>query len=1059
MKKRVTLFLSCLFISIGLIFAQTTVPSNGTVVDETGEPLIGVSVAVKGTTTGTITDIDGNFTLNVPSNSSVLVFSLVGMSPAEHKASTNMRITMQQDSQILDEVMVVAYGTASKKSFTGSAGVVTSKDVAKLQVSSISKALEGAVPGLQAASDGGQPGSNATLRIRGYSSLAAGNSPLIVLDGIVFDGNLNQISPQDVSSITVLKDAASAALYGSRAANGVILITTKKGNAQKGKPQVSLEIRQGMNKRGQAFYDSLTDPGQYFTTYWQALYNDDLNAEKPSGNPGKYASDNLIKKLGYNPYMDVANEQVVDNNGNLASDLQRRYNDKWRDEMFKTGYRQEYNLSISSGSQKSSSYLSLGYLSDEGIIDNTDFERFSGRLNQSYEIARGLNISGSLAYSKTVQNQIKSATNTGAASNAFAFVQEIAPIYPVYMYDLNGKIMTDDAGNARYDYGDGLMPGTVGSRGFASNQNPIAAAHDDKNRRTADAVMSRGSFDYSFLDGFKVAANFGYDVKDQKRDVFYNSLYGDSKGTGRIMKYSTRLQSTTFNQLLSYTKTLSQVHNISAMIGHESYDKKYRYMKSEKQNVYIPGLDEFNNSLTMSDIKSYQYKKSLESYLSNFLYDYAQKYYFSFSFRRDGSSVFHKDNRWGNFWSVGGSWRINHEEFMQSTSSWLDNLRLRLSYGTSGNDVMLNDSGEEVYKPYEDLYTLDPTGGLSLYYKGNKDLKWEKNNTINVGFDFAAFNNRLNVEFDFFVRKSSDLLYNQPVSPSEGYNYIPINIGDMKNTGLDFTISGDPIKTKDFTLNLVFTGSHVKNKITKLPQDPIKSPTGYKNYILRVGGTIADFYLLEYAGVDPNNGNSLWYYMDSKTGEKKTTSDATFATSNNGRIVAGSALPDFTGTFAVNVRYKQFDFGVQSMFQLGGKIMDDSYMNLMHSGKSGRNWHKDILNAWTPNNRNTNVPRLQTTYNNANYSSTRFLIDADYFTLRNITLGYTFDKKLLETLKLSGLRVYAVADNIATISHRKGLDPRQSLSSGVTEDKRATGQSDYGYTPISSYSLGVSLNF
>ena len=1049
MKKRVMLILSCLFVCMGLIVAQTT-RTTGTVLDSNGEPVISASVVVKGTTIGTVTDLDGKFSIGVPEGNNTLVFTLVGMETLEERASQGMHVVMEYDSKLLSEVEItVAYGTAKKSSFTGAAGVVSSKELGKLQVSNLSKALEGVVPGLQIAASGGQPGSSATMRVRGYGSLAAGNNPLVVVDGTVFDGSLNSINNQDVESITVLKDAASTALYGSRAANGVIIITTKKG--QVGKPKIELNIRQGINVRGSSLYETISDTGEYLTTYWQGLYNDAVRAG--TIDPGQYASDQLFIRLsGYNPYLGVANDAVVDTNGVLASGLIKRYTDNWKDELFRTGYRQEYNVSVSSGTDKSTTYLSLGYLGDEGIVEGTGFDRFSARLNSTYDISTNIKVGGNLSYSRTEQDLIKSSTNSGATSNAFYFINNIAPIYPVYLYDLEGNKMTSSIGKALYDYGNGEMPGTTG-RQFASMQNPLAAGKDDKNKYLDDNISGRGTLDYSFLDGFKFSTNLGYDVINRNRDVFYNPLYGDSKGTGRVQKYAQRYETITSNQLLNYNKVFNNVHSLSVLAGHESYSYKMRYLYAEKQGTYLDDVYELNNATLMSDMSSYSVKKSLESYLSQVLYDYKSKYYFSASLRRDGSSMFHRDNRWGSFWSVGGSWRISEEDFMESATS-IDNLRLRASYGTTGNDAILTNTGYNNYKPYDDQYTLDSSGGLTMSYKGNKDLKWEKNGSFNIGMDLGLFSNRLRLDFDYYIRKSSDLLYNRPYAPSSGISYIPENIGDMKNTGIEFTVSGDIIRTQDFDWTATITGSHNKNKVTSLPKDEIVSGAR----ILRVGGTTYDYYLMEYAGVDASNGDALWYYIDQATGDKLTTNNPTEAASS--RIVAGSALPDFTGGLNMSFRYKQLDFSVMTNFQIGGKVLDANYQALMHAGNTYTNWHVDIRNAWTETNTDTNVPRLGTTYQNANsLRSTRFLIGADFFNIRSLTLGYTLPPNLLKDLKLSNLRVYLSGDNVALFSKRKGLDPRQALSSGVAGLSNVSGSSDYGYTPISTYSIGINLSF
>jgi len=1049
--KKWMLILSCLFLSIGFSIAQTT-RISGTVVDDTGESVIGASVVVKGSTTGTITDADGRFTINTPQANSPLVFSLIGMKTREVRASQNMRIVLESDAELLDEVMVVAYGTVKKSAFTGAAGVVDSKSITKLQVSSVSKALEGAVPGLQAASISGQPGSGATLRVRGYGSISAGNSPLIVLDGTAYDGSLSALNTQDIESITVLKDAASAALYGSRAANGVIMITTKKGT--QGKPKVTLDVRQGINVRGAAFYDTFDDPGTYLETLWQALYNDDKYSATPTGNPGSYASENLGTLIsGYNPYLNVANNQIVGTDGKLASGLTRRYNDDWVDELYRTGYRQEYNVNISSGGDRYTSFLSFGFLDDKGIVDETGYKRFSGRANVSFDLTNNLKVSGSLSYARTDQDAPKT-SSTSAAANPFNSANFIPPIYPVYVYDMDGNVMRDKDGNKLFDYGQKEMPGTE-TRPYNPGQNSVADAKLDKREVISDNIGARGTVEYAFLENFKASANLGYDVVDSKQNTYYNKYYGDAVDLGgRILKYFNRTESMTFNQTLNYNRTFNKVHNLSLLAGHEYYQYKYSRTYVQKTNVFVDGVIDFDNATKMNAMESYSQKKTIDSYFSQALYDYDGKYYFSASFRRDGSSIFHKDNRWGNFWSIGGSWRISQEDFFEVSE--IDNLRLRASYGTSGNDQMLDEDGYFNYMPYKDQYKLDSSGGLTKVYKGNQDLKWETNKNFNLGFDLSMFSNRLNVEFDFYTRNASDLLYNKPLAPSSGDAYQPMNVGSVRNTGIEFTISGDVIKTSDFRWNVSFSGNHNKNKITKLydGKDIAKSTR-----ILSVGGSILDFYLLEYAGVDENTGMALWYYPDPVTGEKVTTDVSSTATANGGRVNKGTALPDFNGTLNLTFEYKGFDLGIMSTFQLGGQVLDYTYASLMGGGSAATNWHKDIKNAWSETNTSSNIPRLGTSYRDGNAISDRFLTDASYFNLRNITLGYTFNKNQLKFLNASSLRIFVVGDNLALASKRKGLDPRQALTSGVDGLSQISGRTEVAYTPIRSYSIGLNLNF
>lgn len=509
------------------------------------EPLIGATVLPVGGGNGTSTDLSGRFTLNVPQSVQKVKVSYVGMETQTVDITPDMIIWMKSTDNSLDEVMVVAYGTAKKSSFTGAATTVSGANIEKLSISNVSKALEGGIPGVQTAVTSGQPGEAATIRIRGIGSINSSSDPLIVVDGMPYEGNLSSINPVDIESMTVLKDAASTALYGSRAANGVVVITTKKGNAQKTK--VTLEARLGWNERGISNYDIMTDPGQYLKTYW--------TVQKNMLGDGQAASDALFGKLGYNPY-DCPNNEMVNANGQLTS-ARLLWTDNWTDEALRTGMRQEYNMTVSGGSEKSNHFLSLGYLKDEGIVSNSDFSRFSARASGDYSFNKYVNINGMLAYSRGEQNamNISSLSNF---SNTFAFIQNIAPIYPVYGYR-DGKPVYNEDGTRAFDFGDG----TYGARAYGGNQNVVATDDANMNRRIRDNFNGRFGVSVSFLDGFKLAVNGGYEVTNLSRDQFMTPDFGDAQSVnGRGYKTRVRTQTYTINELLTYSRTFAQKHSV-----------------------------------------------------------------------------------------------------------------------------------------------------------------------------------------------------------------------------------------------------------------------------------------------------------------------------------------------------------------------------------------------------------------------------------------------------------------------------------------------------------------
>ncbi|WP_430815681.1 SusC/RagA family TonB-linked outer membrane protein [Carboxylicivirga sp. RSCT41] len=1054
MKK--VLFALSVMVVLGLqsIYAQTT-SITGIVTDATdGSPIPGVSVFVKGTTVGTITMPDGQYNLEIPADSEILVFSFVGMTTQEVaiEGRTTINAVMQNDAIDVGEVMVVAYGTAKKESFTGSAAVVGGEQIAKMQTSSVSKALEGTTSGVQVVSSSGQPGSDAAIRIRGVGSINASSSPLYVVDGVPYDGKLNAINPQDIESLTVLKDAASAALYGSRGANGVIMITTKKG--KKGETRVTFDARVGVNSRAVPAYDVFTDPGEYLGKAWEAYRNGFYaGGEFTYEEAGVEASNDLINRLGgYNPYKGVADNQVVLPDGTVSG-APYLYNDNWEDETFDKGKRQEYNLNISGGGEKSNHYISLGYLNDEGIIRGSSFERFSLRTNYDYQLTKHIRLGTNLSYSRGEQNAPK--TSSGSSfSNPFMFTQNVAPLYPVFIYDAEGNKQYSPTGEVMYDFGDKTMEGTAG-RMYGARQNPAAMSAYDLNNRIEDSFSNRSYVSVDFLKHFNFTANMAYDLRNLNRTVFYSPLNGDAVNVqGRSQKYGNRYQTITTNQLLKYNQSFGQ-HSVSVLAGHESYDFKMSQLYGEKTKFFIPDNHEFNNGVNIVGLTSASYRHTIESFLSQVNYDFKDRYYLSGSFRTDGSSKFHEDNRWGNFWSVGGSWRVSEEEFM-SNVGWIDNLKLKGSYGVQGNDGILDTGGYTVYYPYKDMYNVVNNNGevsLSLAYKGNKDLTWEVSKNFNAGIEMTALNSRLRFEFEYFNRATSDLLFNNPQPTSSGISYIPENIADMKNEGIDFNVAYDIIRNDNFTWNMAVFGTHYKNEITALPEDKVEDGIVRGNKILTVGGSIYDFYLNQWAGVDPETGSALYWMKttDEEGNETMVKSDSyEEVSSSDSRVISGSSLPDFQGSWNNSFTYRNIDLSIVTNFQIGGQVYDGNYAGLMHAGNLGTNWHKDIRNAWTPDNTNTDVPRVEENYQDANQRSDRFLIDASYFNIRNITLGYTLPAQLLSDINVKSMRVYFAADNVLLFSERSGMDPRQYFSGS---------NNSFNYAPIRTVSVGLNVNF
>lgn len=1037
------LILSCLFLSLGFIVAQTN-RVTGTVVDEAGEPIVSASVVVKGTTVGVVTDLDGKFSINVPEGRNTLVFTLVGMKSIEMRASQNMRVIMQSDDTMLDEVVIaVPYGTAKKSTFTGAASTVGATTIGKQQVSNVSKALEGSIPGVQLITASGQPGSAADIRIRGMGSFTADQQKaLIVVDGVPYEGSLTAINNHDIENITVLKDASATTLYGSRGANGVVMITTKKGSVDK--VRVQFENRTGFNTIGLNRYDYLKDPSEFYSLYWESRRNQIYHAgESDLLGAGMTASDLLSTELRYNNY-DVPFGELIDPvTGRFNSNANLRYHDDWLDEVLRTGFRQENNLSISGGDAKTKYYASFNYLTEDSYIENSGLDRFTSRINLDHVANQWFKAGVNLAYSYWELDEIESGVD--AASNIFNMAQKTAPIFPVYAYDSNGNKQYDSDGNVIYDWGDGMygMPIRPGNPG-----NPIGQQRQNIQKRKYDNVSARIYAQADFLDDFSFTINGSIDNQNQDYTRFQTPLGGDALNVrGRSIRRTERVFSWNINQLLNWNRTFNEDHTFQVLLGHESKKDRNSRLQGEKENFLNPYNPELAGGALLTDATSWAYEYALEGYFSQLKYDYQNKYYFDASYRRDGSSNFHKDHRWGDFWSVGGSWRITQEEFMSNTQTWLNDLKLRVSYGTQGQDKT----------PYRQAYlrTLQQVGtdnkpALIPILRKFEELTWEKQKMFNIGLDFRIFD-KLSATIEVYNKTNDDVLYAKTLAPSQGNpSFIYENSMATNNKGIEVELNYNIFNKKDFVWNFSVNGTHLKSKLTKLPPDRPQDGWVNGNYYLKKGTNRYNWYLYKYAGVDPANGDALYYKdildKDGKVVEVTTVNTMSTATRYD---LDKSPLADFIGGFSTNLTYRGFDFSVSAAFEIGGWALDNDYANLMSGGGIG-NWHKDIFKRWTPDNPNTNIPRLHNGNIDINGgNSDRFLTSRTHMSLRNATLGYTLPTSLTRSLKLENLRFFAVGDNLFLISKRKGFDPRQSI----------TGSGGGIYGMVRTVSFGFNVNF
>ena len=1044
-------------IAIGQVWADAQT-INGTVLNAAdGEPVIGASVQAKGTSKGTITDVDGKFTIEVEPGAT-LVVSFIGMTSQEVAAQDGLTVTLSEDSKELDEVMVVAFGTTTKKSFTGSASVVKADEITKRQSSNVTDALAGQVAGVQGLSTSGQPGTTSSIRIRGIGSMASSNAPLYVIDGIpANDDAVSTLANSDIESVTVLKDAASNALYGARGANGVILITTKRGSTKDA--QIKIDTKWGVNQRGIPTYKVMTDPAMYYETFYQALYNQygDHNLAN------QYLLDANNGGLGYQVYTIPEGERLVGTNGKLNPNATLGYvngagytllPDNWYNELFKSNnFRQEYNLSVSGSTDKITYYASGSFLDDSGIIENSNYRRATGRINVDYQAKKWLKIGTNMGYSHAdMQYPEEDEYGSYSSGNLFYVSNFMAPIYPLYIRDAEGNIMKDGNGYTMYDFGDATVNGET--RAFMNQSNPASAIELNKSRYKKDIFTGKWFIQIEPWKGLKATANLGVHYGGVRYQTTQNPYYGQFASSGGYA-YVSSSRSVAIDQqyLLTFARKFGD-HNVDALVGYENFRYLMSSISGTKQKLFNPDIAEISNAILSPDASSSSDSYFTQGILVQAKYDYASRYYVSASYRRDASSRFAPGHQWGNFWSVGAAWDIKSEPFMESVDK-VDLLKLKVSYGSQGNDALLTSDGYSNYHVWADQYVISNNNGefaTTLSYKGNADLSWETSYNFNAGIDFAFFNERFGGTIEGWRRRTEDMLYYRPVAASLGYSYLPVNIGSVSNAGMDAELHGDVIKTRNVTWSLYANLTFFKNTILKLSPE-LEGQWIDGNRIYKEGDAMYNLYIPAYAGVNPENGASLWYVDEVnedgyKTGNRITTEKYGEAT----YYATGDILPKVYGGFGTNLNVYGVDLSVAFNYQAGGRLLDYGYRNLMHGGESssaGQNWHLDILNAWTPENTDSNIPALNAGDRYVNGLSDRWLTSSDYVALQNITLGYTFPAKLTKKAHIEKIRIYAVADNIALWAARDGLDPRQGY----------TTSNGTFYSPMRTISGGLNITF
>lgn len=1016
MRQSLLIAIWLLLIPAGIWAQSRTI--TGKVTDKTGIALPGVSVTIKNSSTGTQTNDNGDFSITVPNTAKALLFSFVGYNVQEVAIGRNsvMNVSLATEEKKLDEVVVVAYGTQRKREVTSSIAIVDEKAIKRQQVTTVGQALQGTAAGVMVVNNSGQPGDNPQIRIRGIASLNASAEPLLVLDGIPFDGNLNMINPNDIENFSVLKDGTATALYGSRAAAGVILINTKRG--KKGTaPSITINTTFGLASRALPEY-SFVNAQQMFELGWEALRN--LYVDNGVPDPAQTASNDLVSEIKYNPFGIAL---PVGTDGKLVPGTNQLWNTDWTKELTRTNaLRHDVNLSIAGGGDQSRYFFSTGYLSQEGYVITSKFNRISARFNYTNNLKDWLEIGARTSVVFSNQNYPDQAG--GNFENVIQYIRTMSSIYPVYKRGENGEELLDADGKPMYDFGNPDASRTVNvNRNSLQPSNLVATTLVNTESRKRYLTNLNTYADIRLAKGFNFRSSFGIDKYFAESLSYETPDFGNGQNVGgRAGRVNDNTTSWTWNNMLNYNRSFGD-HTIDLMASTEAYKYEFKTLSGQKVAFPFSGLTEFGTAATTEALNSGTTTETINSYLGRAKYDYKGKYFAEVTVRWDGSSRFAPGNQWGFFPAAGVSWILSEEDFMKKIA-FINFLKLRASYGEVGNNRLAS------YFPYLSTFSggYDNLNNPGIYLDqlANDDVRWEKQGNLDIGIDFSIWKNRISGSIDYFRKESIDLLFTKPLVFSGGIPSIDYNIGTVINSGVEFTINARAVSKKNFEWNSGLNASFVKNKITKLPQAKVLSGP----YQLEVGRSFFDFYIQEWAGVDPATGAPQWYADEldaggSPTGKKIIVN--TYAEAS--RYYVGGALPKVTGGWTNTFTYKKFDLSILLNFVFGGKTYDGEYGSLMHgfTASFGDQLHTDMLNRWQKAGDITDVPRLDLNNSDITQRSTRFLYDGDYVRLRNITLGFTFNPDKNGKI-IKNARFYVQADNIGTWSKlKRGADPETDV--------------------------------
>ena len=991
MEKRLTMLLACLFLSIGMALAQTKV--NGTVVSQDdNQPVVGATVMVVGTQVGTVTDAEGRFSLTCPEGKKTLRITYIGMEPLVVSARPNMRILLTSDQKAIDEVIVVGYGTQRREAKTGSITTISSEDFADIPATSLDKMLGGKLAGVTVSQTSAQPGSYSDIRIRGISSINAGNSPLWVVDGIPMisgddaemvntSNTLATLNPDDIESITVLKDAAAASVYGSRAANGVILVQTKTG--KEGKSRFGVRAKYGISSlANDNDYGVMT--GQQLLEYQRdAIKNAGRNPDDPTG-------------AYYRPY-----------------ELLSRPQTNWMDHFTRLGHMQEYEVTMQGGTSKTKYYNSVSFHDNEGIYYGVDFRRVSGRVNVDHEINKNLKTGTRISVGYTKSNDVPM-QSLYYSNPAFAGMT-ILPWTPAY---------TDD----------GLLNTAIPEN---SNSNPRATAEYDDQRQKKYSFNGSIFLEWKPIRQLTLkttnAAEMGF---IESRRYWSLEAHNYASGYPELQTINSQRRSLTTSNTITYQDQLDK-HSLRVLAGQEAnqYKYQYDYIMSTNLNPQIPYHS--SGDTTQYPAEDYVSTRTLLSYFGILDYNFDSRYYLQASIREDGSSLFGSNSQWGLFWSVGASWNLHNEAFMKNVD-WLQVLKLRASYGVNGN----NNIG--LYQQYGTYTSSIYNGvtGLRPSTPANPDLSWEKNYTWNVGLDFR-FLKRFSGSIDVYSRKTTDMLLDKSQSSTSGFNSATTNIGSMRNNGIELQLDADIIDKQDWKWSFGLNVAHNSSKILELAGDEMMSYSEDSRLRHIVGEHMFTFWLKDYYGVNPINGEALW-----RTEDGELTNDYNAAA----YVKSGSPEPKLTGGFNTNLTWRDLSLSIATEFKAGNKVMiiENRYFT-SDGNQMSMNQQKNAMNYWRkPGDTGVNPkPIAGNSTNSYNFTSNRWIEKGDYFRIKDITLSYNLPQVWLSKVGIASTRIYASALNLYTFHDVNFWDPERGVD-GM----------GYGIYPVTkTFIVGLDLSF